>query len=209
MSRKAANALRRAHPAMEWAVNTVMAKSGMVKLEPRDISPYEALSRAIVFQQLSGKAAATIHGRFLEMFGGDAAPDPKRLKRATPEKLRTAGISRNKALALKDLAAKVIDGTVPSREECDRTPDDELIARLSAVRGVGEWTAQMFLLFTLARPDIWPVTDLGVRKGWTQAAQTGVLIPPKELDAVGADFAPWRSYAALYLWRIADEGVAP
>ncbi len=217
MSRKAANALRKAHPAMEWAVNAVIARSGMAKLEPRDISPYEALTRAIIFQQLSGKAAATIHGRFLGLFGGDAAPEPARLLRASEEKLRSAGVSRNKALALKDLARRVKAGDVPSRAECDALSDAEIIARLSSVRGVGEWTAQMFLLFTLARPDIWPTGDLGVRKGWAIAcarcadedAAIGALPAPRELETAGAPLAPFRSYAALYLWRITDAGLAP
>lgn len=209
MSRKAANALRKAHPAMEWAVNTVIARQGMAVLEPRDISPYEALSRAIIFQQLSGKAASTIHRRFLELFGGEEAPDPKRLIRASEDRLRTAGVSRNKALALKDLARRVKDGDVPTRAECDVLPDAEIIERLSAVRGVGAWTAQMFLLFTLARPDVWPSSDLGVRKGWATASKMEAMPPPKDLDGIGEAFAPWRSYAALYLWRITDGGEAP
>lgn len=209
MSRKAASALRKAHPAMEWAVNTVIAKNGLAKLEPRDISPYEALTRAIIFQQLSGKAASTIHRRYLELFDTDAAPDPKRLLRASEEKLRTAGVSRNKALALKDLAQRVKDGDVPTLAECNALSDDDIIERLSAVRGVGAWTAQMFLLFTLARPDVWPVGDLGVRKGWATAAKMKDMPPPKALEGIGEAFAPWRSYAALYLWRITDGGVAP
>lgn len=209
MSRKAANALRRAHPAMERAVNAVIARSGLAKLEPRDISPYEALTRAIIFQQLSGKAASTIHGRFLALFGGEAAPPPKRLLRASEETLRAAGVSRNKALALKDLAAKTLEGVVPERAECDALGDDEIVARLADVRGVGVWTAQMFLLFTLARPDVWPSTDLGVRKGWSMVSGLEDMPPPKELDGIGAAFSPWRSYAALYLWRLVDGGVAP
>ena len=209
MSRKAANALRRADPSMARVVNTVIAKGGLAKLEPRDISPYEALTRAIVFQQLSGKAASTIHGRFLALFGGDTAPEPKTLLRASEEKLRSAGLSRNKALAVKDLAARVLDDTVPTRAECDLLSDEEIIVRLSAVRGVGAWTAQMFLMFTLARPDVWPSTDLGVRKGWGIASGVETMPPPKELDGIGALFAPYRSYAALYLWRLVDGGVAP
>lgn len=209
MSRKAANALRRAHPAMAWAVDTVIAKQGLAKLEPREIGPYEAMTRNIIFQQLSGKAAATIHGRFVALFGEDSAPPPALLAQTSEETLRTVGVSRNKALALKDLAAKVLDGTVPTRAECDALPDDELIARLAAVRGVGVWTAQMFLLFTLARPDVWPTADLGVRKGWAIASGDENLPAPKALEAIGAAFSPYRSYAALYLWRITDGGVAP
>lgn len=204
MSRKAANALKRAHPAMDRAVRHVIADSGLVTLEPRDVSPYQALSRAIVFQQLSGKAAATIHGRFCALFGCEDAPPPDALAAATEERLRTAGVSRNKALALKDLAARVLDGTVPDRAACEAMSDAELVERLSAVRGIGEWTAQMFLLFTLARPDIWPTADLGVRKGWSIAAGMDDLIAPKALEAAGEALTPWRSYAALYLWRVVD-----
>jgi 3-methyladenine DNA glycosylase/8-oxoguanine DNA glycosylase len=194
---------------MERAVNAVIARSGLAVLEPRDISPYEALTRAIIFQQLSGKAASTIHRRFLELFGSETAPPPKRLLRATEEKLRSAGVSRNKALALKDLAARTLDGTVPDLAECAALSDEEIVTRLAAVRGVGAWTAQMFLLFTLARPDVWPSTDLGVRKGWAIAGGLEEMPPPRELDGIGAGFAPYRSYAALYLWRLTDEGAAP
>lgn len=204
MSEEAATALRRAHPVMDRAVEIVLADSGLVELEPRPVSPYEALSRAIVFQQLSGKAASTIHGRFLALFDCEIAPDPALLAETSEETLRGAGLSRNKALALKDLASRTLDGTVPDRTTCEALSDTELVARLSAVRGIGEWTAQMFLLFTLARPDVWPTGDLGVRKGWSIAAGEEVLPAPKVLEEMGAALSPLRSFAALYLWRVTD-----
>lgn len=200
MSREAADALIRAHPAFAPLVE----QHGVIALEPRELSPYEALCRHIVYQQLSGKAAGTIYGRFAALFGGDGPPPPDQLAQADLEHLRSAGLSRNKTLALIDLAKKICAREVPDRETCQTLDGDEVIKRLTDVRGVGVWTAQMFLLFTLARPDIWPTGDLGVRQGWRKAAGLDTAPSPAGLADIGQAFKPWRSYAALYLWRAAD-----
>lgn len=205
MSAKAAEALSAAHPAMA----AVVARHGVIELEPQDASPYAALCRAIVFQQLSGKAARTIFNRFAALFGEEeTAPPPDKLAGSDIEWLRSAGLSRNKALAVLDLAEKTLSGVVPDRAACDAMADDDLVAHLTAVRGVGPWTAQMFLMFTLARPDIWPAADLGVRQGWRIANGWEDMPPLKGFEEVGEPFRPYRTYAAMYLWKAADTAVS-
>lgn len=164
--------------------------------------PYQALFRAIIYQQLSGKAAATIFARALALYPREAFPSPRTLVKADPEFLRTAGLSRQKAAALQDLATKRLAGVVPDTSDLEHLSDDAIIARLTAVRGVGEWTVQMYLIFTLARPDVFPTADLGVRKG-AQAVYAETYTP-KSLAVVGERFTPWRSAAAWHFWRIAD-----
>jgi DNA-3-methyladenine glycosylase II len=164
--------------------------------------PYRALVRSVVFQQLSGKAAATIHGRVLALFPDKDHPDPEDLLEASDERLRSAGLSRQKTAALKDIAQKRIDGIIPPARALTRLPDDEIIARLTAARGVGRWTVEMYLIFTLGRPDVLPIDDLGVRKGAEKLYKREFT--PKMLGAYGARWAPWRSAAAWHLWRVAD-----
>jgi len=159
---------------------------------------FGSLASAIVFQQLAGRAAAAILRRVLEAIGGRMTPEA--LVAATPETLRAAGLSQNKMLALRDLAAKTLDGTVPF-EGIDALPDDEIVARLTTVRGIGRWTAQMFLLFELRRPDVWPVDDLGVRNGWSIIHDLPAMPTPRELEALGDPFRPYRSTVALYCWH--------
>ena len=145
---------------------------------------FNALVRAIVYQQLAGKAAAAIL--------------------ATPEEaLRAAGLSNAKTLAIRDLALKSTDGTVPL-ERIEKLPDDEIVARLSAVRGIGRWTAEMFLIFQLGRQDVWPVDDLGVRRGYAEIHHLSQWPKPKELQALGEIYRPYRTAAAWYCWRTAD-----
>ncbi len=127
-------------------------------------SPFESLFEAILYQQLHGKAAATIHRRVREYFGGD--PTPQQLLAVPDEPLRAAGVSGNKTKALRDLAAKTIDGTVPTHKAIIKMPDAEIVERLTEVRGIGPWTVEMLLIFRLGRPDVFPVTDYGVRKGF-------------------------------------------
>ena len=164
--------------------------------------PYRALVRAVVFQQLSGKAATTIHGRMLALFPDTDHPEPEELVKAKPEKLRTAGLSRQKIAAIQDVAAKRLDGTIPQARSLSRLSDEEIIERLTAARGVGRWTVEMYLIFTLGRPDVLPIDDLGVRKGAEKLYKRGFT--PKELGAFGERFGPWRSAAAWHFWRIAD-----
>jgi DNA-3-methyladenine glycosylase II len=167
-------------------------------------SPYEALVESIVYQQLSGRAAATIYSRLCRSFGSSRCPKPAQLREATPERLRTAGLSRGKAASLRDLAQKTIAGEIPTRAQSLRLTDDELVERLTEVRGVGRWTAEMFLIFTLGRPDVLPVDDYGVRKGFAQTQGRAVLPRPRELADHGERWRPFRTVASWYLWRATE-----
>ncbi|MES1204030.1 MAG: DNA-3-methyladenine glycosylase [Pseudomonadota bacterium] len=173
---------------------------------PRHNDPYEALIRAVVFQQLSGKAANTIHGRVLALFPGKKHPDPGDLLRAKDETLRSAGLSRQKAAALRDIAQKRLDGVIPEARALRKLPDEEIIERLTQARGVGRWTVEMYLIFSLGRPDVLPIDDLGVRKGAEKIARR--TFTPKELAKHGERWAPWRSAAAWHCWR-ALETITP
>jgi DNA-3-methyladenine glycosylase II len=172
-------------------------------LDLRDPLPdgFAALVRSIMYQQLAGAAASTIHGRFLKLFSDGLSPAAVL---ALPEgAMRTAGVSGAKAAAITDLATKVSDGTVPLHD-VDGLSDDELVARLVMVRGIGRWTAEMFLMFQLGRLDVWPVDDYGVRKGWALAHKLKAPPAPRALQAEGDQFRPYRSIAALYYWRAVD-----
>jgi DNA-3-methyladenine glycosylase II len=172
-------------------------------LELRDPLPdgFAALVRSIMYQQLAGAAASTIHRRFLNLFSGALSPAAVL---ALPEgAMRTAGVSGSKAAAISDLALKVSDGTVPLHD-VDGLSDDELVARLVLVRGIGRWTAEMFLMFQLGRLDVWPVDDYGVRKGWALAHKLEAPPKPRAFQDEGDRFKPYRSIAALYCWRAVD-----
>lgn len=168
----------------------------------KGLDPYRALVRAVVFQQLSGKAAATIHGRFLALYPGKAHPQPEDVLDTPVETLRGAGLSRQKIAAIRDIALKRSEGLIPAARTLARLGDEEIIARLTAARGVGRWTVEMYLIFTLGRPDVLPVDDLGVRRGAEQLFRRSFT--PKTLAAYGRRWAPYRSAAAWHLWRIAD-----
>ncbi len=168
-----------------------------------DLSPFEALIRAIVYQQLSGKSAAAIHGRLTALFGGQISAHSVLKKRKST--LRKVGLSEAKALAVKDLAQKRIDGVVPELAELQQLDNHAIIERLTSVRGVGRWTVEMMLIFKLGRADVLPLNDLGVRRGYHYAYATPALPTPKELANVGAAWAPYRSVAAWYLWRASDQ----
>ena len=176
---------------------------GPPRLGRRDATHFGALVQSIVYQQLAGKAAATIHGRLLAALDGEVTPDA--VLALSPEELRAAGLSGNKAASLCDLAAKVTDGTVVlDSRGLGRESDDEVVARLTTVRGIGRWTAEMFLLFQLRRLDVWPTGDLGVRRGFGVA--WGMAMPdPKELEPRGDPFRPYRSVVAWYCWRAAED----
>jgi 3-methyladenine DNA glycosylase/8-oxoguanine DNA glycosylase len=162
---------------------------------------FAALVRSIMYQQLAGAAAATIHGRFLKLFSDGLSPAAVL---ALPEGImRTAGVSGSKAAAVADLALKVSDGTVPLHD-VEALSDDDLVARLVQVRGIGRWTAEMFLMFQLGRLDVWPVDDYGVRKGWALAHKLKEAPAPRALQAEGDRFRPYRSVAAWYCWRAVD-----
>lgn len=169
---------------------------------PKQRDPYRALVRAVVFQQLSGKAANTIHTRMLALFPNSDHPEPDDLIKASPELLRSAGLSRQKIAAIKDVAAKRLDGTIPEARALARMKDADIIERLTAARGVGRWTVEMYLIFTLGRPDVLPIDDLGVRKGAEKLYRREFT--PKTLGAFGERWAPFRSAAAWHLWRVMD-----
>ena len=168
------------------------------------IRPFDALAESIAYQQLSGKAAATIFGRVRALYPKRKWLDPEQLLATPDETLRAAGLSRAKTAALKDLAAKTIDGTVPSGRALIRMTDDEIITRLTTVRGIGRWTVEMLLLFDLGRLDVWPVDDYGVRKGFAKTFGRRKLPTPKQLMKLGEKWRPYRSVAAWYFWRALD-----
>jgi DNA-3-methyladenine glycosylase II len=184
----------------------LIEQAGPFHLELRsvDAAPFDALMRAIIYQQLSGKAAATIHGRVLDLFPGDEPPDPEEVLAVPDETLRGAGMSRAKVAAVKDLAAKALDGVVPDHDDLHAMDNDEIIARLTSVRGIGQWTVEMLLIFYLGRPDVLPVTDLGVRKGFMLTYGLDDLPKPAELADYGKRWQPYRSVASWYLWRAND-----
>jgi DNA-3-methyladenine glycosylase II len=184
----------------------LIARSRRYNIAPSlAIRPFDALAESIAYQQLSGKAAATIFGRVRALYPKRKWLDPEQLLATPDERLRAAGLSRAKTAALKDLAAKTIDGTVPSGRALLRMSDDEVIARLTQVRGIGRWTVEMLLLFDLGRPDVWPVDDYGVRKGFAKTFARRKLPTPKQLMKIGEKWRPYRSVAAWYFWRALDQ----
>jgi DNA-3-methyladenine glycosylase II len=168
--------------------------------EPEE-ARFSALVRAITFQQLAGRAATAIHGRFVANFNGE--PTPEGVLALADAAFRIAGLSASKTASIRDLAAKVADGTVPL-DSLEAHEDDQIVERLSAVRGIGRWTAQMFLIFQLNRTDVWPVDDLGVRRGYATIHGLPEMPKPKPLTALGEIYRPWRTVAAWYCWRAAE-----
>ncbi|HEV2036731.1 MAG TPA: DNA-3-methyladenine glycosylase 2 family protein [Candidatus Dormibacteraeota bacterium] len=178
----------------------IKAAGPMDMRDPLDDS-FAALVRSIMYQQLAGAAASTIHGRFLKLFSHRLSPTAVL---ALPDgAMRSAGVSGAKQAAITDLARKVGDGTVPLHE-VGALSDDELVARLIQVRGIGRWTAEMFLMFQLRRLDVWPVDDYGVRKGWALVHKLTEPPTPRVLQGEGERFRPYRSVAAWYCWRAVD-----
>ena len=202
-------AIRRHLSRVDPVMARILRDHGPCRLRPeRGGSPYEALGRAIIFQQLHGKAAATILGRVNALVGARRFPSPSELAGLDDAALRGAGLSAGKLKAVRDLAAKAGDGTLPSARAIRHLSDEEIIARCTAVRGVGRWTVEMLLIFRLGRPDVLPVDDYGVRNGHRLAYGLPELPRPRDLAAAGACWAPWRSVAAWYLWRVADAAKA-
>ncbi len=164
-------------------------------------SPYEALLESIAYQSISGKAAATIFARIKALSGNGRPPSPEQMLKLRTPTLRKAGLSGAKVLAMKDLARKTIDGIVPTREQAEKMSDEDLVQRLDSVRGIGAWTVEMFLIFNLGRPDVLPIHDLGVQKGWSVAYGKKHMPKPKELLAFGERWRPYRTVASWYMWR--------
>jgi DNA-3-methyladenine glycosylase II len=176
--------------------------TGLPQFRPPSDPPFAALVRAVTYQQLAGAAAHAIHGRLIAALDGEVTPE--RLAATPVEVLRAAGLSGNKTISLLDLSAKVLDGTVVlDPRGLGRLSDEEIVARLSSVRGIGKWTAEIFLMFQVRRLDVWPTGDLAVRRGY--GLGWGIPTPtPKVLDALGEAFRPYRSVAAWYCWRAAE-----
>ena len=195
--------LRASDPVLAQVIDTI-GPFGM-QLRPAP-SVFAALAEAIVYQQLNGRAAATIFARVSALFprGG---PTAERILRISDERLRGAGLSRSKLLALRDLAQRSADGSIPTLAEIRRMPDETIVERLSEVRGIGRWTAEMFLMFRLGRPDVLPVDDYGVRKGFA-IVYDRELPSPKELAAYGIRWKPYRTVASWYLWRAVERATA-
>jgi DNA-3-methyladenine glycosylase II len=180
----------------------LMKRTEPFRLPRPDSDHFAALAESILYQQLAGAAAAAIHRRFIALFDGD--PTPAKVLDLHPRTLRAAGLSGSKVASIRDLAAKVRDGTVPLRY-IGRRSDEEIIERLTVVRGIGRWTAEMFLMFQLRRLDVWPVGDYGVRQGYALAYGLRKLPTPKRLEREGERFRPYRTVAAWYCWRAVHE----
>jgi len=183
-----------------------MKKLGPIEAPPgwsKSFDPVDALARAILFQQLSGKAASTIVGR-VEVAIGSARLHADTLGRIDDAALRVCGVSGNKALALRDLARREAAGEIPDLRRMSVMEHDAIIDALVPIRGIGRWTVEMMLMFRLGRPDILPIDDLGIRKGAQRVDKAEAMPAPKELLARGEKWGPYRTYASLYLWRIAD-----
>ncbi len=194
--------------AADPALAALIGRIGPCLLAPaRNREPYDALVHAIAHQQLHGRAAEAILGRLAAHAGG-TYPAPAPLLALDDATLRACGFSAGKSAALRDLAQKRLDGLVPSRAAAARLSDAALIERLSAVRGIGRWTVEMLLIFTLGRPDVLPVDDFGVREGYRRINGLEAQPKPRTLGEIGITWAPYRSTAAWYLWRAADEGKA-
>jgi 3-methyladenine DNA glycosylase/8-oxoguanine DNA glycosylase len=183
-------------------LGVLIERVGGFDLRPQPTqSMFAALLRAIVYQQLSGAAAATILGRVTGLFAPRRFPTPRDLLAMPPERLRAAGLSTAKTAAVRDLAARTLDGTVPAMARVRRMGDDEIIERLTQVRGVGRWTVEMLLMFRQGRPDVLPVGDLGVRKGFARTFRRRGLPGPDVIARRAERWRPYRSVASWYLWR--------
>lgn len=206
MARITPTAAARALAERDDPLRFVIEAVGKPDIRPAHRTPFEALVRSICFQQLSGKAAATIHGRLVDALGGQVTPE--KVAAMPIDDMRRAGLSAAKATSVADLAMKSLDGTIPL-DRLNRLSDEDLIDRLVVVRGIGRWTAEMFLIFQLRRLDVWPVDDLGVRKGYARAHAMPSMPTPKELVSLGEVYRPYRSIAAWYCWRATEMAELP
>ena len=193
--------LRRQDPALRRIID-IVGPNRPARLESAQ-TPFATLLRSIVYQQLSGKAAGSIHRRLLDLFPS-RRPSARALLALDDAELRAAGLSRSKVLSARDLAEKAVARQLPSRRALDAMDDEAIIERLIEVRGIGRWTVEMLLIFTLGRPDVLPATDLGVRRGFMVCQGNGELPEPADLLAHGEIWRPWRSVASWYLWRASE-----
>jgi len=197
MAQEATRHIARVDPAFAPFIRTI----GPFNPRPPDDDPFNSLARAIVYQQLAGRAAQAIHTRFVTLLDGRATPDAILAK--SIDELRSVGLSAAKTSSIVDLATKTVDGTL-ALDRIHDLSDDEVVNRLTKVRGIGRWTAEMFLLFQLGRPDVWPVDDFGVRKGYARVHELSVPPTPKALHDLGEIYRPYRSAAAWFCWRAVD-----
>lgn len=195
----------RRHLARDPVMRRLIRRHGPFALESHGRSPYETLVRAIAHQQLNGRAAETILRRFVALFRNGRFPAPAAVLATHAGRLRRAGFSRAKVRAIKDIARHAVKGVVPTRRACWRLGDEEMIERLTQIHGVGRWTVEMLLIFTLGRPDVLPVDDFGVREGFRHAYGRRTQPTPKALRVFGERWKPYRSVAAWYLWRAAGD----
>jgi DNA-3-methyladenine glycosylase II len=199
-ARRACRTLGRADPALAG----FMRRVGPLRLRADSFSsPYEALLESIVYQQITGAAAASILAR-VRSLGGGALPPPEAVRAMTLHRLRGAGLTRAKAEAIRDLAARVLDGTVPPLRTLRRLDDEQIVDRLTSIRGIGRWTAEMLLIFRLGRPDVLPATDYAIRKAAQRVWRLRPLPAPREVLARGEAWRPYRSAASWYLWRVIE-----
>jgi DNA-3-methyladenine glycosylase II len=202
VGRKAIAHLRKVDPTLGEVINRIGPYKGWPS---GNGTHFDAVARSIVFQQLSGKAAGTIHGRFQGLYGG-RTPHPEELATTSDEQLRSIGLSRQKSAYLKDLGARVASGQL-SIETLHELTDEEIIIALTQVKGIGRWTAQMFLMFRLGRLDVLPDLDLGIQKGMQKAYRLRKLPTPERVKKIGAKWAPYRSIGSWYMWRLLDSPV--
>jgi DNA-3-methyladenine glycosylase II len=200
MSKLAVRHLSKVDPVMRALIRRV----GPCGLAVRNHSPFETLIRAIAHQQIHGRAAEAILGRFIALFPGRRFPTPADIATVSVRKMRRAGFSRGKIRAIRHISRKARAGFVPTRRACHRLTDEEIIERLTELHGVGQWTVEMLLLFTLGRPDVLPVDDFGVREGFKVAYGRRKQPTPKQLRRYGERWRPYRSVAAWYLWRAVE-----
>lgn len=185
-------------------IASVIDQVGGYDVQPdQDLDPYPYLLRSIVYQQLNGTAAATIHGRVLDLFGGDVPP-PELLLETSVDELRAAGLSGNKTLSVLDLARHAVDDALPVADELPMLSDLEIVERLTAVRGIGPWTVHMLLMFRLGRPDVLPTGDFGVREGWRLVHGLDAQPTPAQFRVETEHWRPYRSVASWYMWRAVD-----
>ena len=192
------------HLRKDRAMAEAMDRIGPMRLQPRRLPTFHSLSQAVLHQQLSGKAAATILGRFEALFGGDEFPAPEKVLRVSRRRLASAGLSGAKCGYILDIARRTVAGELPLLKHCDGICDAELIERLTSVKGIGQWTAEMMLIFNLGRPDVLPVDDLGIRKGFQAVYGKRKAPEPEALAKFGVRWSPYRTAASWYFWRAAD-----
>jgi DNA-3-methyladenine glycosylase II len=204
-SRPALRHLSSVDPAMRWLIRRVGASTNVPQ---RRHAPYETLVRAIAHQQLNGRAARAILDRFVALFPGKRFPEPDDIRRSSAARLRRAGFSRAKIRAIKHIARQAAAGAVPTRRAAARLSDDDLVRQLTQLRGVGQWTVQMLLIFTLARPDVLPADDFGIREGFRITYGLPKLPTPREVLAHGERWRPYRTIASWYLWRAVERARA-